>query len=105
MQIQRPPFTVTLRQKGPLGYTFKDFGSGAEVRAVKAGSQAEAAGQVVVGCTLVQIEAGGTVDHVETAPYEEVLAVLMLDDAGAGNDYSDCFCGGNVVAVCWLLLL
>eukprot|EP01043_Picozoa_sp_COSAG02_P034700 COSAG02_NODE_2442_length_8854_cov_2.621359_2_plen_557_part_00 len=81
MQLfQRPPFTVTLRQKGPLGYTFKDFGTGAEVRAIKAGSQAEAAGQVVVGCTLVQIEAGGTVDHVETAPYEEVLAVLKRGD-------------------------
>ena len=45
----QPPVAVTFRQKGALGYTFRDFGRGAEVVAIKPGSQAATLGKVVVG--------------------------------------------------------
>ena len=67
---------VTLSEPGPLGYGFQDENGTVQIMSVKEGSQAARDGQVVVGSTLLSIEADGNVDDVDGLAYASVLDIL-----------------------------
>ena len=72
----------TFSQAGPLGFGFTDdftssgFSGAVQVQSIRDGSQAALAGQVVIGATLLGIEANGSAVDCTGMPYAGVLEIL-----------------------------